>query len=85
MRNAEARERRKSEIVRLLLAEEYGFLPRDADEVGLEVLEEDLRFCAGKAPLRKIRITARFGERHFSFPCYSVIPSGSGKYPFFIS
>lgn len=77
-------EARRKEILTLLCSEEYGFLPRSSGELSFEMLEEDQRYCAGKATLRKVLLTAQFGDRSFSFPFYASIPKGEGKHPFFV-
>ena len=57
----------KGEIKELLLREEYGYLPKGDVEVSAELIEEDKKFCAGKAVLLKLKLTCKgeFGE--FSF------------------
>ena len=77
-------ERRRKEIVELLCAEEYGLMPRQADELRFEVMEETAKYCAGKAVLRKVNITARFGDRSCTFPCYASLPTKEGRHPFFV-
>lgn len=70
---------KKEEIIDLLLREEYGYLPPAPESV--TVVEEscDDIFCAGKAPLKKLRLTAKgeFGE--FSFPVYYTCPIKKNK------
>src|SRR5690625_458909 len=75
---------RKKEIVQLLCEEEYGFLPPDPIDLSFEVLHVDQRFCAGKAPLKKVMLTAKFAHGSFSFPVYAAIPQTEGKHPFFV-
>ncbi|MEG6611413.1 alpha/beta hydrolase [Pseudoclostridium thermosuccinogenes] len=77
-------EKRRSEILKLLCNEEYGFLPCTPDNLSFEVLEQDNKFCAGKVTLNKVSITAQFGNKRFSFPCWTSIPNGNKKYPFFV-
>lgn len=77
-------EDRKKEIVQLLCEEEYGFLPPAPIDLSFEVLEENNRFCAGKATLQKIMLTATFEQGSFSFPFYATIPQKEGKHPFFV-
>lgn len=77
-------EERRKEIVKLLCEEEYGFMPKQHDRLTWKVLSEDADFCAGKATLSKVMLTAGFGEDEFSFPIYVSIPNGEGKYPFFV-
>ncbi|MBE7033772.1 MAG: hypothetical protein E7406_06045 [Ruminococcaceae bacterium] len=74
----------KGEIIDLLLREEYGYLPKDDVKVSAELIEEDKKFCAGKAVLHKLRLTCKgdFGE--FSFPVMYSKQLSEGKKPCFI-
>ncbi len=74
----------REKIVELLLLEQYGYMPPSPVELSHEVTEHDERFCAGKAALKKVLLTARFSEGSFSFPISAVIPKGEGKHPFFV-
>jgi len=69
----------KSEILHLLLAEEYGFLP--SAPISVTGVEEscDVRFCAGKAVLKKIRLDCNTEYGKFFFPVYFTCPVGSKK------
>ena len=75
----------KGEITELLLREEYGYLPKGEVEVFAELLEEDKKFCAGKAVLCKLKLTCKgdFGE--FSFPVMYSKQLSEGKKPCFIN
>jgi len=75
---------RRQEIVQLLCEEEYGFMPKMHDRISWKILSEDPDFCAGKATLKKVLLTADFGKDQFSFPIYTSIPNGATKYPFFV-
>lgn len=75
---------KRKEILNLLCEEEYGFMPKQHDSLRWEVLEEDTSFCAGKATLQKVLLTAAFGTDSFSFPIYAAIPNAPGKHPFFV-
>ena len=46
----------RTEIMNLLLSEEYGFLPEPPVGVTADVESEDRGFCAGKAVLKKRKI-----------------------------
>ncbi len=78
--------RSREEMLELLLKYEYGRMPSAPDRVTFTV-EEDIsrNFCAGKAKMNKITVTAEFDGRVFSFPFHSVIPVSEGKHPFFVS
>ena len=77
-------ETRRKQLIEILCEEEYGFMPAECNKVTFEVASEETNFCAGKATLRKVIVTAYFGEKKFSFPIYATIPNKTGKYPFFI-
>ena len=74
----------KSEILRVLLKEEYGAIPSRPYSVTGRVESVDARFAAGKAPLKKVILTclAEWGE--FSFPVYYVAPKSEENVPCFI-
>ena len=73
-------ESRRWAIVQLLCREEYGFMPKEHDELTWEESAPS-SFCAGRAEQRKVTLTARFGEDRFSFPIYTTIPKKGGKLP----
>lgn len=83
-------ETRRRQLLDILCEEEYGFMPVECDKVTCETVSEETSFCAGKATLRKVTVTAHFGENQFAFPIYATIPNQTdntnetGKYPFFI-
>lgn len=77
-------EERRKEIIEILCREEYGFMPREHDGLSWEVVEENNSFCAGRVNLKKVMLTASFGEDTFSFPVYAAIPKKEGKHPFFV-
>lgn len=77
-------ETRRKEIAELFCREEYGFMPREHDALTWEVEEMYEIFCAGRAELKKVRLTAHFGEDCFTFPIYTAIPKKEGKHPFFV-
>jgi len=77
-------EERRKEIVDILCEEEYGFMPKMHDNLTWEEVSEEKNFCAGKVTLKKIMLTAYFGDESFSFPVYSSIPNKDGRHPFFV-
>lgn len=76
---------RRKEIVETFLNEVYGVMPKLHDKLTWEVESTDEKFCAGNATLQKVILTAHFGEKKHSFPIYTAIPKGEGKYPYVIS
>lgn len=78
-------EARRAELVDILCREEYGFLPPPPESLTWEIGFEDDQFAAGKAPLRRIILTAGLaGGNSFSFPVNAVIPETGEAVPFFI-
>ena len=77
-------ESRRKEIVDLLCREEYGFMPREHDNLTWTEEPADYIFCAGRASHKKVILTAHFGEDSFSFPIYVSVPRKEGKIPFFV-
>ena len=77
-------EKRRKEIVNLLQEEEYGFLPREHDKLTWTEEKANFTFCAGRVELKKVTLTAHFGEDKFSFPIYTSIPVGRKNLPFFV-
>lgn len=82
--NEKSWQERKAEIIKLLLEEEYGFLPRTHDNLTWKKETENPNFCGGKVTLTKIKLTAHFGETKYSFPIYTSIPNTEGKHPYFV-
>ena len=75
----------KSELLELLLQEEYGYLPPASRNVRVEVLKTEEKFCAGKAILQKLALTCDAPLGEFTFPVYAVCPKDNGtKRPAFI-
>lgn len=75
----------KADIVELLLAEEYGFLPPAPHSVSAETESCDHDFCAGKADLEKKRLICDAPFGRFEFSVYLICPTGKeGPVPCFI-
>lgn len=75
----------KSEMLDILLREEYGYMPPKPEKVEVTGIESSVRhFCAGKATLQKVYLKASFGDKSFSFPIYASVPTKEGKHPFFV-
>ena len=66
----------KEEIVKLLLTEEYGFLPEAPVSMEAEVEKSEENFCAVKAVLKKIRLTCKLEQGSFAFPVCYTCPAG---------
>lgn len=66
----------KSEFFGLLLREEYGILPSAPYSVTADEESCDESFCAGKAFLKKIRLTCKADFGEYSFPVYYSCPQG---------
>lgn len=77
--------REKTELLEILLREEYGFLPPAAVSVHAEAEGKiDERFAAGKAGLARLRLTCRASFGDFSFPVFYACPKRTGPYPAFV-
>lgn len=77
-------ELRREEIKALLQEHEYGRILEKPDHMNVDEIDFDKGFCAGKAPLRKLKFTVTLGENKFSFPVMAVIPNKKGKQPAFV-
>ncbi len=71
----------REEMLDILQKEEYGYLPPKPDKITFEVIEEDGNFCDSKAIFKKISANCTIKGKAFSFPFYSVVPCGNGKFP----
>lgn len=69
----------KDEIIRLLLSEEYGFLPERPISMSAETESRDVSFCAGKAVLEKIKLICHTEHGCFCFPVYFTCPANAGN------
>lgn len=74
----------KSEIIDILLKEEYGYLPPAADTVSAREEYTDNSFCAGNAVLKKIILTCVINSDKFEFPIYYAYPTANKPVPCFI-
>ena len=77
----ESLEDARREMLRILLENEYGVMPERELSVSFKETERDKKFCAGKADLSVINITAKFKNGEFTFPARVVIPKGKEKIP----
>lgn len=66
--------KRHMELQQLLCQEAYGQLPPPPIQLSVNEVTVDERFCAGKAPLNKLRFTVTLPDGRFSFPVSLVIP-----------
>ena len=67
----------RTELLNILLSEEYGFLPGPPVGVTADVESEDRSFCAGKAVLKKLKLNCNTGNGIFSFPVSLMYPAGA--------
>ncbi len=77
-------EERREEIKRILEEEEYGVVPPKPDHLRVEIESQDDVFCAGKAPLQKLKFICTFGDKEDSFPVSAVIPKSDKPLPAFV-
>lgn len=71
----------RAELKELLCRYEYGALPAPPDALSAEIFEERADYCAGKAILRRVRLTVSLCGREFSFPFTYVLPRAEKPVP----
>ncbi len=69
----------RTEILNLLLSEEYGFLPDPPESMTVDTESEENTFCAGKAVLKKLKMNCKTRHGIFSFPFSLMYPSNTEK------
>ena len=74
----------KSEIVDLLLHEEYGYFPNVDISVDVSLVSKNERFCAGKAVLEKLAFTFKSELGEHTFPVSFMYPSKRKASPGFV-
>lgn len=75
----------RAEMLETMQKEVYGYLPPKPDSLEWKVQDEIIpNFCAGKASAQRVELTAKWGDKTFTFPCVAVIPNAPGPHPFFI-
>ena len=72
------------EMLDVLLREEYGYIPARPYSVSATLVENDKRFCAGKASLQKLTLNCKAEWGEFSFPVYYAAPKKKKDVPCFI-
>ncbi len=72
------------DMLDILLKEEYGYLPARPYSVSAELVENDKKFCAGKANLQKLMLNCKAEWGEFSFPIYYTAPKDKKNIPCFI-
>lgn len=75
---------RRKEIQNIICAEEYGFLPPVPINLHWETIYADDTFCAGKAELLSVKLTAELQNGKFSFPVNCVLPKTGRPCPAFL-
>ena len=77
--------RSREEMLEIMQKEVYGFIPPKPDRLEWTVKNNYIgHFCAGKASIQYVEMTAFWGEKSFKFPFMVVIPNTKGPHPFFI-
>lgn len=77
-------EKRREEIKRLLVSEEYGRLPPPPEHLGVDRSPGERNFCAGKVSHELVKLTPKLEGKEFSFPVWAAVPKGAEKAPAFI-
>ncbi len=75
----------RAEMLEIMQREVYGYLPPKPDTLEWTVQDDYIpNFCAGKVTSQRVELTAKWGEKSFTFPFVAVIPKTPGPHPFFI-
>ncbi|HVZ64486.1 MAG TPA: alpha/beta hydrolase [Lacunisphaera sp.] len=76
---------RRPEILELFRQQVYGRAPAKPEKVGFEIFEKDPAAIAGRATLKRVRITVTDQGKTFSFPLALLTPNGvAGPVPAFV-
>ena len=75
----------REKMLDIMQREVYGYLPPKPDTLEWTVQEDYIaNFCAGKATAQRVELTAKWGDKQFTFPFVASIPTAPGPHPFFI-
>ncbi len=75
----------RAEMLDVMQKEVYGYLPQKPDTLEWTVQNDYIgNFCAGKATAQRVELTAKWGDKQFTFPFVASIPTAPGPHPFFI-
>jgi len=75
----------REKMLRILLEEEYGFLPPKPTDIRFEVKKNVIpNFCAGNATCDRITAHCKIDDRVFSFGFNAILPTDDKKHPFFV-
>ncbi len=74
----------REKMLDILFREEYGYMPPSPDSISWTSEVMVKKFCASKATFDKVELTCNMGDKTFTFPVYCVIPTASGRHPFFV-
>lgn len=77
-------EKIRPEILKIMLENEYGYLPEAPESVSFRIKETDPRFCAGKVTFYKVEIICRVYGEEFTFPVSYVVPKKGDKFKTFV-
>ena len=76
----------RDEMLDIMQKEVYGYLPPKPDALTWTVQDNYVGdFCAGKATLQLVELTATLGDKTFTFPVKATIPPAPGPHPIFIN
>lgn len=79
-----ARPADRQQLINTLLEQEYGIVPDFPCKTEGLVVQEDQRFCAGKAVLRTVELTLTLPGGSFTFPVFHTVPKTSHPAPLFL-
>lgn len=76
----------REEMLQILQQEIYGYIPPKPEGLSWEVQKDYIpNFCAGKATLDRVILSAQMPLGTFKFPIYVAIPTTDKKHPFFVN
>ena len=79
-----AMQKRREEIKKILMDEEYGVLPPKPLHMKVDEDKGIPNFCAGKVISKTVKLTFNNGKKEFSFPVMATIPKSEKRVPAFI-
>ena len=75
----------REDMLKILQEEEYGFLPPAPEALTWEIKHNVVpRFCGNKASFDRVTLRYTLHGKTNEFPVSCVIPTKSGKHPFFV-
>lgn len=77
-------EAHREELKKLVQEYVYGYIPEKPEHLRVSLVSQDMKFCAGRAPLVTFKFTVTVDGTEFSFPVKAVIPNSDKPLPAFV-